>query len=148
MSGWDGGLDRVILQLEHAEQHMLPAIGAAVLDSIQNGSQVTGSPGQPVGQYGPGYNEGEVGGTLKLSYGLTFPTPTTAEISSKSEYAIPNETGVSPKGGPYVQRSTVGGRFSVASTRANIQRLVDHVVNEGMRPEGFTSTNAGALGNA
>ena len=40
---------------------------SAAHESITIGSAVTGSPGQPVGQYGPGYHPGEVGGELDSS---------------------------------------------------------------------------------
>lgn len=97
---------------------------SAVLDSIQNGSTVTGAPGQPVGQYGPGYHPGEVGGTLKQSWQLEFPSAEKALVSTNVQWAVQNEYGISATDGPYVQRSTVGGRHSVALTRAGWDKIV------------------------
>lgn len=135
---FDDDINRFVVKLEGVEKTLLPAVASEVLRSIQDGSELTGAPGQTVGQYGPGYHQGEVGGTLKASFQLTFPTAETAEISTKSEYAIPNETGVSRTGGPYVQRSTVGGRLSVAMTRAGFPRIVEHVAKAAMQPGGVT----------
>ena len=100
--------------------------GSACLDSIQNGSEVTGSPGQPVGQYGPGYHPGKVGGELKASWQLEFVSPTEILVATNNQdYAVQNEYGVSATGGPYLQRSTVGGRHSVALTVAGFEKLVE-----------------------
>jgi hypothetical protein len=97
--------------------------------SIQSGSAITGSPGQPVGQYGPGYHPGETGGALKASWQVTPETPsmeTGALISTDKVYAPDNEYGIrGSDGGAYNQRSSVGGRHSVALTIAGFQRLVD-----------------------
>ena len=98
---------------------------SAVLGSIQSGSPITGSPGQPVGQYGPGYHPGETGGALKASWQLTFPSPTEGLISTDKVYAPMNEYGVTEDGRPYRQLSTVGGRASVRLTVAGWTRLVD-----------------------
>ena len=37
-----------------------------------------------------------------------------------------DEDGVRHDGRPYIQRSTVGGRHSVALTLAGMQKIVDH----------------------
>lgn len=142
MSTIEADVARIIRTIETRYAALIPAIGAAVQSSIQHGSPITGAPGQPVGQYGPGYHQGDVGGELLASYQLTLPERDKAVISTKSPYAIPNETGVRSDGRPYTQRSTVGGRRSIAMTVTNIDRLVDHVVNEGLRPEGFTDNSA------
>lgn len=105
--------------------------GSACLDSIQNGSQLTGSPGQPVGQYGPGYHPGKVGGELKASWDMTFESPTEILVATNNQdYAVQNEYGVSATGGPYVQRSTVGGRHSVALTVAGFEKIVEAEVKK------------------
>jgi hypothetical protein len=100
---------------------------SAAQDSIVNGSALTGSPGQPVGQYGPGYHAGEVGGELKSSWQTIFEGEWSATIGSNAtSHNLQNEDGIArPGGGPYNQRSTVGGRFSVRKTRAGMQRIVD-----------------------
>lgn len=105
-------------------------IASALHESIVEGSPLTGSPGQPVGQYGPGYHPHEVGGDLKNSWQLEFTSPTEALISSNSDHAPPNEYGVTVDGRPYMQRSTVGGRHSRALTIAGAQRIVDDEVRK------------------
>jgi hypothetical protein len=97
--------------------------------SIQVGSAVTGSPGQPVGQYGPGYHPGETGGELRASWNIKMESPTVALISTNRPYAESNEDGIArPGGGGYTLRSTVGGRWSVKYTIAGFGRIVDAVV--------------------
>ena len=101
---------------------------SAALASIQSGSPITGSPGQPVGQYGPGYHPGETGGALKLSWQMEPKVPTldaSCLISTDKVYAPMNEYGVTEDGRPYRQLSTVGGRASVRLTVAGWTRLVD-----------------------
>ena len=124
MSGWTG-LDSFVVKLENLGE-LLPAVAAEAHNSIVNGSPLTGSPGQPVGQYGPGYNQGEVGGTLKSSWQLRFPSKDVAEITTNVPYAPHNEYGVTEDGRPYRQRSSVGGRHSVAHTITNMDRIVEH----------------------
>lgn len=105
--------------------------GQEALRSIVEGSDLTGSPGQPVGQYGPGYNEGKVGGALKASWQRWFPSPHEQVIASDSPYAPSEEDGISySHGGTEItQRSSVGGFHSVKQTIAAWERLV-HVVAE------------------
>jgi hypothetical protein len=98
---------------------------SAAHGSITDGSAVTGSQGQPVGQYGPGYHEGDVGGELKASWQTRFLAPWVAEIVTNSPYAKQNEDGIArPGGGQYTQRSSVGGRFSVRLTIAGLPKLL------------------------
>jgi hypothetical protein len=119
-------LKRFTVKVETRSQAVFLNTVSAAQDSIVNGSALTGSPGQPVGQYGPGYHEGEVGGELKASWQTMFNGPWSAEIVTNSPYAPQNEDGIArPGGGPYTQRSTVGGRHSVALTVAGSQRIVD-----------------------
>ena len=107
---------------------------AEALNSIKFGSPLTGSPGQPV--------ETEA---LLLSWGSEFEDANTALISAggTAEYNQQNEDGIArPGGGSYIQRSAVGGRWSVALTRTGFQRIVDDVaakLTEGgdPRPGGF-----------
>jgi hypothetical protein len=134
-STWVKAIDKVILQLDHADRNLVPAIGAAMHESIVFGSPVTGSPGQVVAD--------ENGGNLRSGWTLDFPTPDTARSYTNVVYAESNEDGIArPGGGPYIQRSAIGGRWSVASTRVNFDRLVDHVINSGIRPEGFQTNSA------
>jgi hypothetical protein len=89
-------------------------VASAAKDSIVNGSPVTGAPGQPVDT-----------GALKNSWQLEFMSPTEARISTNIAYAESNEDGIArPGGGPYVQRSPVGGRWSVRLTVLGMPNLV------------------------
>jgi hypothetical protein len=125
MSGFADDLTRFTARLERMTNALLPNVASAAQTSIVDGPPVTGAPGQPVGQYGPGYHPGEVGGTLRASWILEFPSATTAQIATHLAYAPANEHGIRADGGPYRQRSTVGGRHSVALTVGGFQRLVD-----------------------
>lgn len=98
----------------------------AVQDSIRAGSPLTGAPGQPVGQYGPGYNEGSVGGMLLGSWQLQFLGPLDTLVSTNLVYAPVIEEMVG-RYGPIRIRSSVGGGHSVALTRAGWQRITDAV---------------------
>jgi hypothetical protein len=91
---------------------------AEVKNSIVFGSPLTGAPGQVVADY--------MGGTLRDSWQVKFESPTVALIGTNVPWASSNEDGIArPNGGPYIQRSAVGGRWSVALTRAGIQRIAD-----------------------
>ena len=87
---------------------------------------VTGAAGQPVGQYGPGYNEGKVGGELKASWVIAI-GEREAVISTNKAYAEVIETGIGPYG-PITQRSTMGGFHSVQQTIAGASALQADVV--------------------
>jgi len=106
-------LRRVAVKAETRTHDIFVATVAAAADSIVNGSPVTGAPGQPVDT-----------GALKASWQTTFESRTQALIATKSAYAIPNEEGIREDGGPYVQRSPVGGRHSVKQTIAGMPRLI------------------------
>lgn len=98
-------------------------VASAVKSSIVEGSSLTGAPGQPVGQYGPGYHPGKIGGTLKASWQLVFVTPTQAIVGTNLVYAKPIEEGTN-RGRKLTLRSTVGGFHSVAKTITGYERLV------------------------
>lgn len=125
MTGFADLLREFTAKTERVSQTVFVNSAAAALDSIQNGSQLTGAPGQPVGQYGPGYHPGKVGGELKASWQLEFPSSDEALIATNSPYAVQNEYGISATGGPYTQRSTVGGRHSVELTVSGFDKIVD-----------------------
>lgn len=117
---------------EELTQAVFVGAVAEAKSSIQFGSPLTGAPGQPVDE-----------DILRPSWQTEFEDPHTALISTNLPYAEQNEDGIArPGGGPYVQRSAVGGRWSVALTRTNMQRIYDDVaakLNEGgdPRPSGF-----------
>lgn len=132
-------LDEIRAHNARVELELLPAhfvgLVAEVKNSIQFGSPLTGSPGQVVADVG--------GGNLRGSWQDEFEDASNATVSTNVPYAESNEDGIArPGGGPYVQRSATGGRWSVALTRMNIQRLVNDVaakLTEGgdPRPSGF-----------
>lgn len=102
-------------------------IASAVQGSIVDGSEITGSPGQPVGQYGPGYNPGRIGGALKASWQIEFggtADAPSAAITTDSPYAIEEEDGERDGYGAIRHRSDVGGFHSVALTIAGFDRIV------------------------
>jgi hypothetical protein len=92
-------------------------VGSATeaLRSIQEGSELTGAPGQPVDT-----------GALKASWQLVFDDPNHATIGTNLVYAEPIEDGVG-KYGPLTLRSSVGGFHSVKQTAANFDRIVSAV---------------------
>lgn len=120
------------VKVEDVTQAVFVGSVAGVKESIQFGSPLTGSPGQPVDQ-----------DILRPSWQSEFTDPHNAVVSTNVPWAPQNEDGIArPGGGPYVQRSAVGGRFSVALTRMNYSRIVDDVANKltkggDPRPSGF-----------
>lgn len=110
---WDSGLNRFRAHVGKIETGILPAVALLAHESIQTGRPETNAPGQPVDE-----------GNLRASWLLGFPEPQVAEVTTKTEYAMENETGVRADGRPYIQRSPVGGRHSVELTVLNFPRLV------------------------
>lgn len=102
------------MKLDATTQAVFVNTVSHVHESIADGSPVTGSPGQPVGE-----------GILKASWQETFESPTSALVSTNVPWALPNEEGVREDGRPYVQRSPVGGRHSVKLTRVGFQQIVE-----------------------
>lgn len=107
-------LDAWLNKVKGRREALFVNVASAVKASVQSGSPVTGSPGQPVQT-----------GHLKGSWHLEFESPTAAVISTNVEYAPPIEEGVGPHGA-LTLRSQVGGWHSVKMTRAGFQRLVQH----------------------
>lgn len=123
MGVFSDGVRRSVAQAKREIDTAFVNAASHALVSIQSGSPVTGAPGQPVGQYGPGYNQGSVGGTLKASWQLEFDSPTSARISTNIVYARGIEDGVGPHG-PITLRSTVGGFHSVKLTVAGFSKIL------------------------
>lgn len=96
-------------------ERMFVAVGLEAHRSIQSGSEITGSPGQPVDT-----------GNLRNSWQLTRETDSLITIDTPVEYAQPIEDGVG-RYGPLELRSAVGGFHSVALTVAGLGRIVDVV---------------------
>ena len=81
-------------------------------ESIANGSNITGAPGQPIDT-----------GDLRSSFQVKRPRPRYASIVTKKAYAPVIEAG-ERKGKPIVLRSQVGGFHSVKLTIAGMERIV------------------------
>lgn len=118
------GNREAIVQLGGMFNDLFIGVATEAKRSIQTGSELTGAPGQPVGQYGPGYHPGEVGGTLRDSWELGFPDADTATISTNIVYAEGIEDLIGPHG-PITIRSSVGGGHSVALTVAGLPNIVE-----------------------
>lgn len=125
---------------EKVELNLLPEVFVGVVNEattgIVYGSALTGAPGQVVQDSGPGVIPGNLlaswlGGMAGGDPGFNSPQfedANNAVIGTMCAYAESNEDGIArPGGGPYVQRSAIGGRHSVALTRAGFQRIVDSV---------------------
>ena len=106
-------LNRFTAKVKADTQAVFVNTASAALDSIQNGSPVTGSPGQLVDT-----------GNLKASWQLNFDTPTSALILTNVVYARQMEDGTRD-GRALTQRSPTGGFHSVALTIAGLDRLVE-----------------------
>lgn len=87
--------------------------------SVVDGSEITGSEGQPVQT-----------GALKASWQTVYESPSSAIIGTNVVYAPSIEDGVSYAHGgrPLTLRSEVGGFFSVRKTVAGIGAIKDAVV--------------------
>lgn len=122
-------LDRFYETLLQRERDVFVGVVGDVKGSIQEGSAVTGAPGQPVDT-----------GNLRVSYQETYPEEWLGQVATAAEYAESIEEGQQP---PYVRedgtqvtprpmelRSEVGGFHSVRLTRTGFQRLVDAVVRK------------------
>lgn len=92
-----------------------------VRESIVDGSEVTGAPGQPVDT-----------GALRASWQQVFESEDVAAVITAQDYAPPIEEGVG-RFGPMQLRSKVGGFHSVKMTRASWQRILDEAVLRNVR---------------
>lgn len=106
-------IKRWTLKVDRQSREVFVASAMKAHESIVVGSPITGSPGQPVDA-----------GILRGSWTVDIEGDV-ATIATNVPWAPPNEDGIArPGGGAYVQRSTVGGRWSVALTRAGFPKLV------------------------
>ena len=128
-------IDRFLAKLEQQRRDLFVGVATETLRSIQEGSPLTGAPGQPVDT-----------GYLKSSWQLVFEGPMVAQIMTNVAYAPVIEEnlrtaydprGVQPErpklpggGGRTPIKSTVGGHHSVRLTRAGFQRIVAAVAQE------------------
>lgn len=122
-------LDRFAKAYQKRMHDVFIGVTEEVHRSVVFGSEITGAPGQPVGQYGPGYHPGKRGGTLRDSWTPRFLTPEKWELSTNVIYARPIEDGVGRYGALRL-RSTVGGFHSVAKTVGGFGKIADTVTRE------------------
>lgn len=137
-------LKRFSIKVESRSRAVVPAMAAAVLESIQVGSVVTGAPGQPVdtgflrsswqSEVAPDGRSAIVG--TNVAYAPVIETGMREAYDSRGRT---NRYGVSggligprlPRGmGRRAIRSTVGGPGSVRLTVANANALLRQVVAE------------------
>ncbi len=115
------GMERAAVRIRSKAEIVHEANSAKTFTSIVFGSNLTGAPGQPIG---PDTDTRE-GGALRESWKNAPVGPLQNRITTDSPYAKSNEDGIArPGGGPYVLRSKVGGRHSVALTIAGFPHIV------------------------
>jgi phage gpG-like protein len=113
--GFASDMRRVQLRLSQRRREVFVGCVEETTRSIVEGSDLTGSPGQPVDT-----------GRLKASWQTVFESPTHAVIGTNVEYARSIEDGISYAHGgtPITIRSKVGGTHSVQRTTLNFDRIV------------------------
>lgn len=110
MSDFSASIHNFVTKVQVANQRVFLGVATEALRSIVEGSELTGAPGQPVDT-----------GNLRASWQLTFPSPTSAQISTNVEYA------------PIIEDNLRGAKFrnhgpnSVKLTRAGLPRIVETV---------------------
>jgi len=102
-------------KIETQERDIFTGVVDLAHESIVEGSQVTGAPGQPVDT-----------GALKASWIKDYPSKSEAVISTNLEYAPYIEDGGNDRG-EFTLRSEVGGFHSLALTLAGFDKIVDVV---------------------
>jgi hypothetical protein len=126
MADFASSMNAIVTRVMAETQLVFVAVAQHAHRSIQEGSEVTGAPGQPVAT-----------GNLRSSWQLSFPSPDRALISTNVVYAPIIESGIRPIGSGrgnatgrtglrITLRSPVGGFHSVQITLDGIQRIVAH----------------------
>jgi hypothetical protein len=122
-------------QVEAMARDVFAAVVLEAHRSIQTGSELTGSPGQPVDT-----------GALLRSWMIEFEGPEFAAITSNMEYAQMIEDGLG-KYGPITIRSAVGGSHSLELTALGIPRIIEVVTQRmALSREGFINERTGFVG--
>jgi hypothetical protein len=107
------------IQVVNVRQRLIhSAVAGKLYESVVLGSNLTGSPGQPVDT-----------GNLKTSFIGTFPEPLLWELTTNTVYAPSIEEGVGPRGRIKI-RSSVGGTGSVKKTISGYRRIVKDVMEK------------------
>lgn len=112
---WSPALQTFARKYEKRQRDIFHRVVQLVFESIVEGSTTTGAPGQPVDT-----------GNLRGSWTIRYLSPTVAQISTGVGYAIHIENRVNGM----TLRSSVGGFFSVALTRAGFQKIVEQATRE------------------
>jgi hypothetical protein len=107
-------MQRIVVRIRAKDRAVFVGTAAEVQRSMTVGSEITGSPGQPVDT-----------GALRASYIPEFIDDHTFQTSSGLPYAKPIEDGIGPHG-PLTLRSSVGGFHSRKLTVAGIPAIVAH----------------------
>lgn len=148
----DGSADfeRIRRQLKRRLNALPRQLGNAVLESIRDGSPITGAPGQPeqTGELKRSWKMTLSGNRLRvfsnlfwaefIEEGFRQRNPTAKSLLGR----IFKSVGIGVKRTNLTLRSPKGGFHSVKITRANIQKLVDKVV-EGANVDTQTVINRG-----
>jgi hypothetical protein len=117
MSNWTG-LKEFAEKVQRRQRDIFVKCAQEVQRSVQEGSEITSAPGQPV-QFG----------NLKGSWIPEFTGRWTWQTMTNAEYARGIEDGMGPNG-PLTLRSPVGGFHSVKLTRNGWEKIVKKVNKE------------------
>lgn len=116
MAGFGDQIRNFSLKVESRRKEHFVGVVEEATRAIVEGSELTGSPGQPVDT-----------GRLKSSWQTVFEAPDRAVIGTNVEYARAVEDGVGPRGTVKYGKSGIGGSHSVKLLEANIDRVSDAV---------------------
>lgn len=117
-------LRRFQRKVELRSQAVFQKTVAEVARSLNEGSVLTGAPGQPVAPDAPPGAR-----RLRGSFQEKYLSPTSAEVSTSIPWAADVEDGMK-NGKPMQLRSDVGGFHSVKLTRAGFGRIVGQALEE------------------
>lgn len=107
-------MGRVRLRIATTHRAVFDGAVLEATRAIVEGSEITGSPGQPVDT-----------GNLKASYQTVYESPTRAVIGTNVEYARAVEDGIGPHGAvTYGAKNGIGGSHSVRQLVVNWDRVV------------------------
>lgn len=109
-------MKRFVAKVEARQQEVFTGVVDECLRSIQEGSEITGAPGQQVDT-----------GNLRASWQKFYASPTEATIGTNAEYALQEEDGITYLGKPITQHSAVGGPHSTKLTVAGFPAIVEIV---------------------
>jgi phage gpG-like protein len=107
-------MGRVRLRIATRHRNVLTGVVEEATRAIVEGSEITGSPGQPVDT-----------GNLKASWQTVYESENRAVIGTNVEYARAVEDGIGPHGAvTYGAKNGIGGSHSVRQLVVNWDRVV------------------------